>query len=115
MKHETTRKFIYHNFECKRVGYADLYYLLQAGNFTGTTYFTHGVYGWNFDAYCYGGKCITMGYRNLIGERVDDKLTEKYNKKARAIWENRELTYDKKQRKIDKLVDKFFTEAFKEV
>lgn len=108
-KTKTTRRFLANNFNCKCVGYCDLYYLF---NYVDRKYYTCGVYGWNFDAITYGNKCITTGYRGMIGQRVDSEIVKKYESAARDIAKDWQTDYQTKKAQIEKLIDDFFTEAF---
>lgn len=108
-KTKTTRRYLANNFDCRAVGYCDLYYLL---NYSGHKYYTCGVYGWNFDAVTHGNKCITTGYRGMIGERVPSEIVEKYEGAARKLAEDWNIDYPTKKAKIDELLENFFMEAF---
>lgn len=69
-----------------RAGYCDAYYLTNARN-------AHkegagsGIYGWNWSAYDIPSSsgvrvCICTGYRDLVGERMDD-LVREYETRAK--------------------------------
>lgn len=109
-KIKTTRRFLAANYNCKTVGYCDLWHLFR--NFDGSTYYTSGVYGWNFDAFCYGNKCLTTGYRGMIGDRVNSEIIAKYENRAKEILSDWNTTYQEKKPILDKLVEDFFNEAF---
>jgi hypothetical protein len=87
-----------------QVGYCDLYYLLCYKNAYG---FNCGVYGWNYDAYMHDGVGINTGYRGMIGKKVDYKLTNLYNEKGRAIYNNDKLTYKQKKAYCDRLLSNY--------
>ena len=110
-KMKVTRKELANRFFCKAVGYCDLQYLFYSYE---PTFYTCGVYGWNFDAYTHGNKCICTGYRGMIGDRVDSAIIEKYNNEAKKLWswDNKE-SYDEKRKKADALIEAFFDEVFK--
>lgn len=110
MKNKTTRRFLANNYNCRAVGYCDLWHLFR--DFDGATYYTAGVYGWNFDAFCYGDKCITTGYRGMIGESVPREIVEKYEAAAKEIYYSRD-EYATKREKLDALRAEFFAEAYK--
>lgn len=92
----------YMNIIC--IGYCDAWYLLQGKD---ANYFTSGVYGWNSDIYEIDYKtCIVTGYRpfgNIAGNKNDIR---KFNEKAREIYAS-DLDYEKRLKKIDKLLEKF--------
>ena len=48
-KTKVTRRYLAANYNCKCVGYCDLWHLFRY--FDGITHYTSGVYGWNFDAF----------------------------------------------------------------
>lgn len=81
-----------------RVGYGDLQYLLREFKKIG---YNSGLYGWNWDAYeIDNDTCIVTGYRNLTGERLDDKIIDKFNQLSKEIyniisWAEREEAYKK--------------------
>ena len=108
MKIKATRKELASRYFCKAVGYCDLQRLFRC---TEPNYYTCGVYGWNFDAYTFGNKCITTGYRGMIGERVPSELIEKYETAAAAVWAER-IPYEEQRKKVDALIEQFFNEAF---
>lgn len=110
MKVEVTRKAIANAYFCKTVGYCDLQYLFRGVE---PNFYTHGIYGWNFDAYTYGNKCVTTGYRNMIGDRIPREIVEKYEEAAKNIWnyENK-ATYDEKAEAAENLRREFWKEAF---
>lgn len=102
MKFETTRKRLLDNYGHKHalaVGYCDAAYLLK---WTEPNAYTHGVYGWNFDAYTIGDILITTGYRNLIGKQA--RFTSEFEEQARKIWSwDNADDYDTKKEKCRKL------------
>ena len=98
------------NYYCKSASYCSLQTLFRgiAANF-----YTHGIHGWNFDAYTRGNKCVTTGYRNMIGESIPYDVCKKYEDAAEKIWsyENK-ATYDEKRKAADELLEKFWNEVF---
>lgn len=92
MSMKTTRKALASAYFCKTVGYCDLQNLFPHSE---ATAHTEGIYGWNFDAFCRGNKCITTGYRGMIGERVNSEIVKRYEAEAREINRN---TYDYTER-----------------
>lgn len=69
MKYKTTAKAIREG-ACnpRSAGYCELQNLLY--NHTPTAY-TCGAYGWNFDVYEVYGLTICIGYRGMIGKRLE--------------------------------------------
>ena len=110
MKVEVTRKSIANSYFCKAAGYCSLQYLFRGIE---PNFYTHGIYGWNFDAYTHGNKCVTTGYRNMIGDSIPYDVCKKYEDAAEKIWsyENK-ATYDEKRKAADELLEKFWNEVF---
>jgi hypothetical protein len=103
MAYKTTRKAIVDGAEnVKSAGYCDLQCLLY--NHSSTAY-TAGVYGWNFDVYNVYGVTICTGYRGMPGPRLTG-ITE-YESKAKAVLDNRGMTYDEKRNAVEKLLKEF--------
>lgn len=73
--------------------------------------YASGLYGWNWDAYeilADNGEyvCICTGYRDMTGKRI--KGLDKYEKKARALWNWENKTpYDEKVKKHKRLLKQF--------
>ena len=110
MKVKVTRKSIANAYFCKTVGYCDLQYLFYCYE---PTFYTCGVYGWNFDAYTHENKCVCTGYRGMIGERIPSEIVRKYNDKAMHIWSYEDKRpYEEKRKAVDELIEKFWDEAF---
>lgn len=107
---QTTRKELVRNYGNGglAVGYCDAYALLK---YEGKRAFTAGVYGWNFDAYDVDGVLICTGYRGMIGKQP--KFLAKYEKKARSIVDNWDLSFDKKQKRIAKLLRAWVRDEYK--
>lgn len=92
------------------VGYCDLYSLLRGLE---PRYYTCGVYGWNSDIYHYDNNvAICTGYRPFGNVRTNNLgLNKKYNDKARKIFEDNSITYQKQINKVNKLLDKYIKEV----
>lgn len=60
-----------------------------------------GIYGWNYDLYDLDGIALLTGYRGTYGQYINPMEEEKH---ARAIWEDRTLSYEKKLELIDSLL-----------
>lgn len=70
--------------------------------------YNSGVYGWNYDLYDLNGIALLTGYRGTYGMYINPTEEEK---QARAIWENRELSYEKKLELIDSLLRQVINKA----
>ena len=95
------------------VGYCDLPFLLKGQE---PRYYTCGVYGWNSDVYHIDNRvAICTGYRPIGNVRTNDKgLNIKYNDKARKIYEDYDIPYQKRIDKINKLLEKYIEEVLKD-
>lgn len=103
MSAQVTRKFVVNSCSnIKKCGYGDLAYLLRYQN---PTYFTAGVYGWNFDVYLLPCLTLCTGYRGIPGERLEG--IKEYEDKARKIYEDFSLNYEQKVATIATLLDEF--------
>jgi hypothetical protein len=95
------------------VGYCEMYHLLGACRKIG---WNDGIYGWNYSIYEIDyNTCVLTGYRGMFGSRIDRATYEKYEKKAKDIYNGvkvpyKNLSYEKRQEKIKKLVEKMFQE-----
>lgn len=107
MKVKTTAKAVKNSADkLVYVGYCDLHYLLRAHN---PTAYTCGIYGWNFDVYEVYGLTICTGYRNLPGRRANG--VSEYEKRARAIWDDRFKTWEEREAAVDSLLADFVRQA----
>lgn len=103
MSAQVTRKFVVNSCSnIKKCEYCDLQYLLRYQN---PSYFTRGVYGWNFDVYLLPGLTLCTGYRGMPGERLEG--IKEYEDKARKIYENYSLSYEQRVSAIATLLDEF--------
>ena len=111
MKVNVTRKSIANDYFCKAVKYGSLQNLFRGIE---PNFYTHDAHdAWNFDAYTHGNKCVTTGYRNMIGNSIPSDVCKKYEEAAKKIWsyENK-ATYDEKRKAADELLEKFWNEVF---
>lgn len=111
-KAKVTRKWVSENFTCVSVGYCSLQYLLY---FQSPSYYTCGVYGWNFDAYTFGDYAITTGYRGMIChvDKLDYDRVEDYELKAQKIIYDNSIEYEEKKKLVNSLLTDFLKEVFK--
>jgi hypothetical protein len=90
-----------------------MYHLLGACRKIG---WNDGIYGWNYSIYEIDyNTCVLTGYRGMFGSRIDRATYKKYEKKAKDIYNGvkvpyKNLSYEKRQEKIKKLVEKMFQE-----
>lgn len=99
MKCKVTQKQIRANFyHVISIGYCEAQALLR--DFTPFGYGS-GVYGWNFDAYDFGGVCIVTGYRPFGDVSPNYNTMQKYEKRAKRL---------KTKTARAKLVNKFINE-----
>lgn len=116
MRTQVTRKKLSENYNCIAVGYCDLQSLLS---YSHSDYYTAGVYGWNFDAYTFEidgmNLCITTGYRSMINNCKNSctyGICKKYETLAHAICSDNK---DKKNERMQKLIDEFLRIVFSPV
>ena len=109
MKFEVTKKEMRRE-EVYSVGYCKLQFLLR---FEDPIAYSVSVYGWACDYYKVGNIYISTGY-SPIGKKVDYKLIQKYEAKARKIisicWDD----YKKEKAMLTRLLKKFVAEITKE-
>lgn len=111
MKVKTTRKALVSAYpKALAIGYCNAQYLLR---YQEPYYYTKGVYGWNMDAYVINDVLITTGYRGLIGDSVNYKLLEKYEKQAEKISFDYSLNYEERKEKVNALLYEFIEKATK--
>jgi hypothetical protein len=72
--------------------------------------YNSGVYGWNYDLYDLDGIALLTGYRGTYGTYINPMEEEK---QARAVWEDRALSYEKKLEMIDSLLWQVINKAVK--
>ena len=110
MKIQVSQKFIRENYKnIISVGYCDLSTLLR---YKEPIYYTAGLYGWNADIYHITNEiAIVTGYRPFGNIKASyNGICKKYEELSREITKS-DLTYNEKQEKIDKLLEKFISEA----
>ena len=70
-------------------GYCELQSILNMKSRIG---YNKGVYGWNFDAFDFGGVCLITGYRTRGADvRLSMEFCERWNERARNA------TYDERK------------------
>lgn len=91
------------------IGYCSLQYLLKCKD---SKMYTCGAYGWNAGIYHISNStCIVTGYRPFGNIYPKHELIKKYEDKAREIYHNDELKWSQKEKKLEKLLDKFISEV----
>ena len=103
MKAKVTRKWVAGYYTCIGVGYCGMQYLLR---FQNASFYTAGLYGWNFDVFTFGDYAITTGYRNMI-HHVDTLPYEEYDEKARKIVCDNTLSYEEQKEKVNALLAEY--------
>lgn len=104
MKVKVSRKELMKHYNCIGVGYCNLQSLLT---YFSPQYYNAGVYGWNFDAYCFGSVAIITGYRN-VPNFTSYKVVEKYEKLAEDLLkQNHEI----RRPEAERLLNEFIKEA----
>ena len=98
MTTHTTQKYIRALYGNKvfSVGYCGAWHLLSGIN---RFAYNSGVYGWNCDYYNLDGVIICTGYRPHGRDCRD--ITDKYEKIATAVYENRALTWEDTRAQLD--------------
>ena len=77
-------------------------------------YYNSGTYGWNFDVYPIDAEtAIVTGYRPFGNCKASYDLTQKYERKAEAVWtQYRWITdYDYVKDELRKLIAEFVKEV----
>lgn len=111
MKTLTTKKQVKNYYSnIYSIGYCDAQFLLEG---VSPFAYSKGVYGWACDYYDVEGICISTGY-NPIGENVNYDLIRKYDNKAKTIFDNYNIDYQKRKNKVNKLLIKFINELKKQ-
>lgn len=115
MKFKTTIREIKSNYWPQVAGYGDVQTIFWG---ISPVAYTCGVYGWNMDVYTdpeFPSLCICTGYRPTGKEYLTSKELRAYEKKARAIMDNHEKSYDSKRKSLAKLRHQLFEELQKRV
>lgn len=95
-----------------KIGYSDAQYLLSDQT---ERYYTCGVYGWNADVYeIDSNTCIVTGYRPFGNIDSNYKTLKKYEDKARQIMLDYSIDYEKRAKKVNKLLEKYIDEIMEE-
>ena len=84
------------------IGYCEAQDLLRSFS---PVFYTCGIYGRKSDIYNIKGVYIATGYWP-VGKYIDYKTLKKYEKKASEIWSNYDLDYEKRKKKVEKLLYK---------
>ena len=111
-KANVTRKWVNENYYCCSVGYCDLQNLLH---YQSASYYTCGVYGWNFDVYTFGDYAITTGYRGMIDNVPGDyhSLIREYDDKARELLKEQwNRPHDELKAEVNNLLKEFLQKVF---
>tara|TARA_R110001606_G_scaffold398255_2_gene576857 strand:+ start:425 stop:757 length:333 start_codon:yes stop_codon:yes gene_type:complete len=107
MKVKTTKKSVKNSFcNIYSIGYCNAQNLLQGIN---PFAYSTGVYGWACDYYNIEGVCVSTGY-SPIGENINYELVNKYENKAKKILDNYSIDYQKRKKRVNKLLIKLINE-----
>lgn len=108
-KIKTTQKAMRENYHIIGVGYCDAHYLLKGVD---PIAYSSGVYGWQCDYYNVDGVIISTGYSYIHNKnvKIDYETIQKYENKARALWNNNKPYHDTKKA-VNKLLSKMIKEA----
>lgn len=109
MKIKVTKKAIQENYKNIIVaGYCDLQHLLS---YKEPDFVTSGIYGWNADIYKINNNTVIVtGYRPFGNVRKYG-LAKKYEEKAYKIDHDWNIPYEKRAKKLEKLIEKFVNES----
>jgi len=112
MKVKVSKKEIKDNFNnIITIGYCDAQFLLT---YKDADFYSCGVYGWSCDYYKINNNTIiSTGYSPIDSKYRNYELTKKYNEKARKIFNNYDLKYEQKKKRIDNLLNKYIIEMLK--
>ena len=90
------------------ISYSEGQYLLSGKQ---ACYYSTRVEGWACDYYeIDNNTIISTGYAPIDTKLCDYKLTRKYDDKARKIYCNYDIDYNKRIKKIDKLLQQYVKE-----
>lgn len=90
------------------IPYCDAQFLLSGKQ---ARYYSTRAEGWACDYYEIDkNTIISTGYAPIDSKLRDYELTRKYDDKARAIYCNYDIEYNKRIKKIDKLLEKYVAE-----
>ena len=113
MNIKLTKKDVRNNFGViVSWGYCDLQFLLNIKSRVG---YNKGVYGWNFDAFDFGGVGLITGYRTRGADIVLSKdFCEEWDNKARNVtYEERKQILNEFERELQKLAKEFIEKKSK--
>lgn len=110
MKYKTTAKEVRNrSYRPIAISYCGAQHLLWGHS---ADAYTCGVYGWNFDVYELNNATICTGYRGMVGITPDYDTLRKLEDKAKKIVNNYDLSYQQKQKKLDKLLEKLVSSVY---
>ena len=87
-------------------GYCELQSILNMKSRVG---YNNGVYGWNFDAFDFGGVCLITGYRIRGADiKLSQDFCERWNERARnATYEERKQMLSEFERELQRIAREF--------
>ena len=93
------------------ISYCDAEYLLRGLD---SKYYSTRAEGWACDYYeIDNNTIISTGYAPIDSKLRDYELTRKYDDKAREIWNNYDIDYKKRLKRITTLRNKYVSEMLK--
>ena len=107
MNIKLTKKDLKNNFGViVSCGYCELQSLLNMKNRVG---YNNGVYGWNFDAFDFGGVCLITGYRTRGADiELSMEFCKNWDERARkATYEERKQILAEFEDELQSLAKKF--------
>lgn len=109
-KIKTTKKYIKANYNyILNTSYGNADYLLTGIE---PRYYNAGIYGWNWNGYeLTENLCIITGYRNTLGQDVDQEVLKYYENQAKQTFQNSNLTHYQILRAIELLRNDFIKEV----
>lgn len=78
------------------------------------SYCTSNLYGWRCDNYDIDDVLISTGYEPLDNRNANTNKLEHFEKAARKIRDNYTLSYEQKQKQVNKLLFDFIKNATRE-
>lgn len=109
MKYKTTKREVNAGYTTRIcVGYCYLQTLLS---YEEPVSYTERPEGWGADIYAFGETAIVTGYDPFGNVHADYDLCMKYDKEARKIRRNYELSFEEQNEGLQVLIRRFIAEA----
>lgn len=112
MKIRTTKKQIMEGYENVIIaGYCDLVWLLK---YRDADFYTCGIYGLNANIYKINNNTVIVSGPRPFGNVKKYGLAKKYAEKAKKIDLNYDTPWEKRAKKLEKLIEKFAKESIEQ-